>query len=98
MLGKDEILRTLSQHQPELRAFGVARLGLFGSFARGEARPDSDLDFVVDLKRRTFDDFMGLKIFLEDLFGRRVDLVLFDRIKPQLEECILREVVDAPGF
>jgi len=60
-----------------------SRLALFGSFARDEARPDSDVDFLVELDRRTFDRYMELKIFLEDLLQRPVDLVPADRLKPQ---------------
>jgi uncharacterized protein len=95
MLTANQIITTCQKHIGELRELGVLRLGLFGSFARGEAGPESDLDFIVELDARTFDRFMDAKIFLEDLFGRRVDLVLFDRIKPRLRERILAEVVDA---
>jgi|SRR6186997_3198162 predicted nucleotidyltransferase len=90
-----DILSLLNAHRDEIRALGATRLGLFGSFARGEARPDSDVDLLVELDRRTFDRYMDLKIFLEDLFGRKVDLVLADRIKPRLREQILAEVIDA---
>jgi hypothetical protein len=76
-------------------ALVVARLGLFGSFARDEARNNSDVDLLVDLDRHTFDRYMDLKLRLEDLLGRRVDLVLEDRIKPALRERILRGVIDA---
>ena len=68
---------------------------MFGSFARGEAKQDSDVDLLVDLDRHTFDRYMDLKLYLEDLLGRRVDLVLSDRIKPALRESILRGVIDA---
>lgn len=98
MVSRTEILRTLSTHETELRAFGVRTLGIFGSHARGDARPDSDLDVLVEIERRTFDDFMGVKLLLEDLFGRPVDLVLADRIKPRLRARILAEVVRVPGF
>jgi len=95
MLTRDEILRRLALHRADLRRLGARRLGLFGSFARNEARPDSDVDVVVDLDQHGFDRYMDLKLFLEDLFGRRVDLVLIDRIKPALRERILRDVIDA---
>ena len=76
MLNKEAIIQTLHEHQTEIRRFGVRRLGLFGSFARGEQKISSDLDFVVELAPKTFDAYMGLKNFLEELFGCRVDLVL----------------------
>ena len=95
MTSASRILDTLRGHQEELCALGVTRIGIFGSFARGDARPDSDLDVLVELDARTFDRYMDVKIYLEDLFGRRVDLVLADRIKPALRERILAEVVHA---
>lgn len=90
-----EVLALLGEHRMELAHLGARRLAVFGSFARGEARPDSDLDLLVDLDERTFDRYMDLKIFLEDLFARPVDLVLEDRIKPRLRDRILSEAVDA---
>ncbi len=56
-------------HREEIKASGVSRLGLFGSAARGEAGEDSDLDFLVELENKTFDAYMDLKEFLEDLFA-----------------------------
>ena len=99
-LDLSQILETLASHRQAIRAFGARRLGLFGSWVRGEAKETSDLDFVVEFEpgRKTFDGYMDLKLFLEDLFGRTVDLVTAEGIKPRLRESILREVVYAPGF
>ena len=79
-----EIIRLLRQHRDELRKrFGVKSLAVFGSVARGEAGPDSDVDILVEFEgRATFDRYMGLKFFLEDLLGRRVDLVTRKALKP----------------
>ena len=95
MLTRDIILGRLAEHRNELRGLGARRLGLFGSFARGEGRVDSDVDLLVDLDHHGFDRYMDLKLFLEDLLGRRVDLVLSDRIKPALRERLLASVIDA---
>lgn len=95
---RDEVLKLLEQNQATLRRLGVRRLGLFGSYARGEAMPGSDLDFVVELSEKSFDAYMDTKIFLEDLFRSRVDLVTMSSIKPRLLPIIQREVVYAPGF
>jgi hypothetical protein len=73
-------------------------LGLFGSCARGEATSGSDLDFVVELEKKSFDAYMDLKDFLEKLFGCKVDLVMKDAIKPRLREPILKETIYAPGL
>ena len=93
-----EILAVLQQNRDTLHGFGVRRLGLFGSYARGEETTTSDLDFVVELEDRSFDSFMGLKLFLEDLFGRPVDLVLEHTIKPRLRPHIMESLTDVPGL
>jgi len=95
---REEILKTIEEHKAEIRAFGVSRIGLFGSFARNEAREDSDLDILVDLEKKTFDAYMGLMIYLEDLFGRKIDLVMRESVKPRLRDTILNEAVYATGF
>jgi uncharacterized protein len=99
-MSTDEILQTLARHSTTIRSFGARRLGLFGSQARGGASPDSDLDFLVEFEpgAKTFDSYMGLKEFLEDLFGRKVDLVVSEVLKPRLREGVLREAVYAPGL
>jgi predicted nucleotidyltransferase len=91
-----EAIATLRRFLPELRAqFRVRRLALFGSTARDEARDDSDLDVLVDFETGpTFDSFMGLKLFLEDHLGRKVDLVTPAALKPRLRPVVEREAVD----
>ena len=95
---RSEVLDLLENQRESLRQFGVRELGIFGSFARNEQRPDSDVDVLVDLKRETFRDFMGLLSFLEKLFGRKVDLVMKDSIKPIIRDRILRETIYVSGF
>lgn len=95
---QNEIFKTIVEHRDEITRFGVRRLGLFGSAVRGEATQESDLDFLVELEIKSFDAYMDLKFFLEDLFSCQVDLVIADAIKPRLRESILKEAVHAPGF
>ena len=95
---REEILQALHEQRQVLRGLGVRRLGLFGSVARGEARGGSDLDFVVEFETKSFDAYMDLKAFLENLFGCRVDLVIADAIKPRLKPIILAEAVYAQGL
>lgn len=95
---REEVLRLIEQNQATLRKLGVRRLGLFGSCARGEATAESDLDFVVEFSDKSFDAYMDLKIFLENLFHCRVDLVTVSSIKPRLLPIIQRETVYASGF
>ena len=92
---KRKILGTLSANKAKIKSFGVRRLSLFGSSVRGEDTSTSDLDFIVEFERKSFDSYMDLKLFLEELFDRPVDLVLADGIKPKLREAILREAIHA---
>ncbi len=95
MLILQDVLERLREHRDELRRLGAVRLAVFGSVASGQASSSSDLDLLVELDERTFDRYMDLKLFLEDLFAVRIDLVLADRIKPALRERILAESIDA---
>lgn len=93
---RDEILRILAEHREELERFGVKTLALFGSVVRGEARPDSDVDILVEFDRPVgLFEFVRLNLYLEKLLGRRVDLVTLDAIRPAMRERILREAVRA---
>jgi len=93
-----DAISTLKEHEKFIRKkFGVKRIGIFGSFARGEEKEDSDLDVLVVFEegQKTFDNYMDLKFYLEDLFGREVDLVTEKALKPQLKDIIMKEVVYA---
>jgi hypothetical protein len=97
-MNRDEILKRLEENRLTIRGFGVCRLGVFGSCARGEERPGSDMDFLVEFDRATFDNYFDLKFFLERLFGREVDLVIKDTIKRRIRSSILQETVYAEGL
>lgn len=97
-LTEQKILDLLQANEAHIKAFGVRSLGLFGSFAHGDNTESSDLDLVVEFDKKTFDAYMDLKLFLEGLFGRPVDLVLADAIKPRLRGPILEDAVHAPGL
>jgi hypothetical protein len=92
------ILADLKGHESQLLQLGVVQLMLFSSAVRGDHQPESDLDFVVELADATFENYMGVKFLLEDLYQRPVDLVLTDTIKPLLRDRILQEAIHAPGF
>jgi len=96
-LTAEYVLSELTKHAEVLHGFGVRRIGLFGSVARGENSQDSDLDFVVELERWTCDDFLGVAFFLEDHFERKVDLVPLDSIRPELRKYIVPEIQYAQG-
>lgn len=89
-------IEALRGYLPVLRRdFGVRRIALFGSTARDEARDDSDLDLLVEFDVvPTLDAFVGLKFFLEDHLGHRVDLVTPDALKPRMRPSVEREALD----
>lgn len=94
---RDQAIAILKANAGELRARGVARLALFGSTLRGDARDDSDVDILVDLapeSELSLIDFADLRLRLSDLLGRNVDLVLRHKLKPYLREAILAEARD----
>lgn len=79
---------------PVLKRYGVSRAALFGSTARGEAKAGSDVDILVEIDTDiSLLDFVGLKLELEEILGRKVDLVEYGAIKPLIREEILREQV-----
>ncbi|MEW5774334.1 MAG: nucleotidyltransferase family protein [Thermodesulfobacteriota bacterium] len=91
---RDQALETLRRHHADLAARGVKRLALFGSLARDEARPDSDVDVLVEFADRpAFKGYMGLKRYLEDIFGRPADLATPRSLKPRIKERVEREAV-----
>ena len=79
---------------PILQRYGVKRAGLFGSYARGEMREDSDIDILVEIKSNiSLLDFVGIKLEIKEKLGRKIDLVEYSTIKPLLKERILNEQV-----
>jgi predicted nucleotidyltransferase len=91
---KTDVLALVADHQSQLKNFGVKRLGVFGSFARDEQDNTSDVDMLVEFEPgcKTFDNFMHLAFYLEELFGRKVDLLTPESLSPHLGARILREV------
>jgi predicted nucleotidyltransferase len=95
---KAEVLAAIRNHAAHLREFGVRRCGVFGSFVREHGTPGSDVDVLVEFEadEKTFDNFMHLAFFLEDLLGRPVDLVTPESLSPHIGPHILREVEYVP--
>ncbi len=92
---RDDLPSAIAATQDALRRLHVRELALFGSYVRGEEQPESDIDFLVELSENTFDAYFEVKEFLENLFGKRVDLVMKSAIKPRLRDRILGEAVRA---
>ncbi|MCD5417792.1 nucleotidyltransferase family protein [Candidatus Bipolaricaulota bacterium] len=77
---------------PILQRYGVKRVGLFGSYVRGDMREDSDIDILVEIEKDiSLLDFVGVKLEIEEALGVKVDLVEYNTIKSLLKERILKE-------
>ena len=85
VLNRNKILKTLVANREKIDSYSVRKIGLFGSYLSGRQKKGSDLDFLVVFDKPTFRNYMGLKFFLEDLFHRKVDLVIEEDLKPELK-------------
>jgi predicted nucleotidyltransferase len=97
-MNREEVIATLKAHQPELMAIGVLHAGLFGSVARGEQTPESDIDIMVELdplKRLTVFDYAGIKLQVAELFPGDVDVVNRKSIKPAIRQAVYEDFVHA---
>lgn len=84
----------LKHHRANLQGYGVKSLSVFGSLARGESTADSDIDILVEFDRSVgLFEFIRLKLYLEELTGRQVDLVTPDALRPAMRAEILNEAV-----
>jgi hypothetical protein len=96
-VNRDDVLAILRGHRQEIAAMGVTSLALFGSFARDEARPDSDVDLLVELDPNAHIGlirYVQIQERISALLGRRVELVTRPALKQRLRDGILREAVD----
>jgi predicted nucleotidyltransferase len=94
----DEVRAVLTEHRDELAGLGVLSLSVFGSVARGEAKPGSDVDLLVELdpqRRISLFDFVHIKGELEDMLGCEVDLVERHMVRERWRERVLAEAVRA---
>mgnify|MGYP000017518485 CR=1 FL=1 len=98
----DEIMSALKRHKKELKEkFGVKEIGVFGSYVKGKETKSSDIDIYVefDLKELTFDKYLGLLEYLENLLGGKIDLITKDGVEtiriPYIKEEIKRSLIYA---
>jgi len=74
-LTASRIIKTIKNNRNEIHKYGVSKIGLFGSFAKGSQHKRSDLDFIVEFKEPSFDNFISLVNYLERLFGKKVEVL-----------------------
>jgi predicted nucleotidyltransferase len=92
------ILKLLEEHENEIRnKYHVKRIGIFGSYVRGEETEKSDVDILVEFEQSTLSNFMGLNFFLEELLDKKVDLVTTNALSPYLSPKVKKEVVWCEG-
>jgi len=91
---RDEIMHQIREHDDFLILHGIKRIGLFGSYARGEQRDDSDIDLLVEFDegKKSYDNFMDLCFFLEELLGKKVDLLTPESLSPFIRPFIEKDV------
>ena len=80
-LTQEKVIRELNEHREVLNKYTVKKIGLFGSFVRNRQKSGSDIDFVVEFKKPSFDNLSGLINYLEKLFGRKVDVLTSEGVK-----------------
>jgi len=95
---KELIFQRILAKQEQLISYGVKNIGLFGSFVRGDQTPLSDIDILVEFipEKHTFDNFMEVAFLLENLLGRKVELITPEALSPHIGPHILREVERVP--
>lgn len=93
---KNDILTFLQTHKEEMaQRFGVVSVGLFGSYARGDAREDSDIDIAIEImsEKKSLANFLGVRRYLEAQFGKTVDLGIESSLKPLAREIVAKEII-----
>ncbi len=94
MDNKNKTLDILRNHKQKIQTkFKVNSIGLFGSYARNDFHSKSDIDILVTFSEPTFDHYMDLKFYLEDIFDRSVDVVMEKTVKERLKKTILQETI-----
>lgn len=90
-----EVVARIRAHVPELiDEYGITRIAVFGSFARGEQRPESDVDLIVEVGHPTLDTVFGVEESLASLLGRKVDAGSLASLRPRVRPHVVREAVD----
>lgn len=93
-ISPEEVIVKIINKFKEIANFGVISIALFGSVARDEARPDSDVDILVEFEvTPTFQSYVKLNRYLEELLGRKVDLVDWDMLRPEIRSNVEKDII-----
>jgi predicted nucleotidyltransferase len=90
---REDVISTIKANRQVLKRYSVRSLALFGSAARNKLRKNSDVDIMVQFEKTTWENYIGLKFFLEDLLGREVDLVTPKALKPATKPSIEKDLL-----
>ncbi len=93
---KEVIIRFLKSNKAFFeKEFGVIKIALFGSYARDEAKPDSDIDLLIEMPRKSFEKRLELRDFLEEKFGKKVDVGYFDSVRSFIMHHVQKDLIYA---
>lgn len=95
---KEQLVFLLIQNKEIIKGYGIKTLGVFGSFVRNEQKVNSDIDLIVEFykEKKTYKNFIGLIYYLEELFGRKVELLTSKSMSPYIKPYIMEEVEYVP--
>lgn len=98
MLSRDYILSSIKAGKSDLRNLGIQEIGLFGSYSRGDASEDSDIDLLIEFapEKESFDNYMAVYDYFESLFkDQKIELITKNSLSPYIGPYILNEVIYA---
>lgn len=93
-LTKKTILQKIKNNKEQIRQFGISKVGLFGSFARGEQKKDSDIDLMVEFKngKKSFQNFIQFSEYVEKILGKKVEVLTPQSVSPHIAPHLKDEV------
>ncbi len=94
-MNREDVIEILKAKRNEIESLGVYNIGLFGSYARRENMPESDIDLIIDLdaNRKSFDNFMNISMLLEDILNKKVDLLTRESIDTDFFNSIKNDII-----